>query len=56
MIEIARQEIRIHSQNVMGCLKFLIRYPGFWYNQTYEPFYVYNENEDRVYNEIYTDK
>ena len=51
---IAGQEIAIYSKNVMGCLKFLMVHPNFWHNQTYEPSYIYNENEQQVYNEIYT--
>ena len=35
-------KISIHLGNVIGCLKFLIDYPGFWYNQTYEPSHVFN--------------
>ena len=50
----ARQKIAIHLQNVMGCLKFLMAYPGFWHNKTYEPSRIYNENEQQVYNEMYT--
>ena len=49
-----RREIAIHLQNMVGCLKFLMRHPGFWHNQTFEPSYIYNENEKRVYNEMYT--
>ena len=30
-------------------------YTGFWKNQTYQPFHIYNQKEDQVYNEIYTD-
>ena len=29
-------------------------HPGFQHNQTYEPCRVYNQNEDRVYNEMHT--
>ena len=54
--EMARQEIAIHSQNVMGCLKFLMKHPGFWHNQTFEPSCIYNENEERVYNKMHTSK
>ena len=50
----ARREIAIHSQNVVGCLEFLMRHPGFRHNQTFEPSCVYNENEERVYNEMHT--
>ena len=52
--EMARQEIAIYSRNVMRCLKFLMRHPGFWHNQTFEPFCVYNDNDERVYNEMHT--
>ncbi len=54
VVRIARQEIAIHSRNVVGCLKFLMGHPGFWHNQIYEPSRIYNENERRVYNEIHT--
>ena len=30
--QMAGQEIAIHSQNVIGCLEFLMAYPGFWHN------------------------
>ena len=40
----------------MECLKFLIRHPGFWHNQTFEPSRVYNENEEQIYNEMHTGK
>ena len=29
LAEMARQEIAIYSQNVMGCLEFLMRHPDF---------------------------
>ena len=51
---IARQEIAIQSQNGLSCIKFLMGYLDFQYNQTYEPYRVYNQNEDRVYNEMHT--
>ena len=54
--EMAKREIAIHSQNVVGCLKFLMRYPGFRHNQIFELSRVYNENEERVYNEMHTGK
>lgn len=40
--------------NGIGWLKFFIVLLGFWHNQTYERFCVYNENEYQVYNEINT--
>ena len=52
----ARQEIVIQLQNVVRNLEFLIRHPGFWQNQTFEPSCVYNENEKPVYNEMYISK
>ena len=51
-----KQKITIHLQNVVSCLKFLIEYPGFWYNQTYELSHIYNENEQQVYNKMHTSK
>ena len=54
MAGMARQEIAIHLRNVVGCLEFLMRHPGFRHNQTFEPSRVYNENEERVYNEMHT--
>ena len=39
---------------MIGCLEFLISYPGFRNNQTYKPSCVFNENKHRVYNEILT--
>ena len=56
MARIARREIAIHLQNMVGYLKFLMRHPGFWHNQIFEPSHIYNENEERVYNEMYTVK
>ena len=50
----ARQEISIHSQNVIECLKFLIDHLGFQHNQTYEHFCVFNENKHQVYNKMHT--
>ncbi len=50
---IARQEIAIYSQNMFGCLKFLMKHPGFWYNQIYKPSRIYNENERQVYNKMH---
>ena len=52
----ARREIAIHLRNVVGCLEFLMKHPGFRHNQTFEPSYVYNENEERVYNKMHTGK
>ena len=46
MVEMAKREIAIYLQNFVGCLKFLMRHPSFWHNQTFEPFYVYNKNEE----------
>ena len=51
-----RREIAIHLQNMVTCLKFLMKYPGFWHNQTFESSCVYNENEEQVYNEMHTGK
>ena len=51
---IAGQEIAIQSRNVLSCIKFLMGHPGFQHNQTYEPCRVYNQNGDRVYNEMHT--
>ena len=56
MAVIARQVIAIHSQNVVECLEFLMRHPGFWHNQIFELSYIYSENKEQVYNEIYTGK
>lgn len=52
----AKQKIAIHLQNVIKYLEFLIKHPSFWYNQIYKPLYVYNENENRVYNKMYNGK
>ena len=52
--EIAGQEITIQSRNVLICIEFLMEHLGFQNNQTYEPYCVYNQNEDRVYNEMHT--
>ncbi len=50
----AGQEIAIHLRNMLGCLEFFMRHPGFRHNQIYEPSRIYNENEQRVYNEMHT--
>ena len=52
--EMAGQEISIHSQNVIGCLDFLIGYLSFYHNQTHKPSCVFNKNEHQIDNEIYT--
>lgn len=50
---IAGQEIPIQSQNIVSYIKFLIRHPGFQHYQNYEPYHVYNQIKDQVYNEMY---
>lgn len=52
----AEQEVAINLRNVIGCLKFLVKHPGFCHNQTYKPSYIYNENKDQVYNEMHIGK
>ncbi len=52
----ARQEIAIHPRNVVDCLEFFVGHPGFRHNQTYELSRIYNENDQRVYNEMHTGK
>lgn len=52
----ARQEIAIYSQNVVRCLKFLMRHPSFQHNQIYELFRIFNKNEQQVCNELHTDE
>lgn len=49
-----KQDIAIYSQNVIWYLKFLIRRPGFWHNQSYKLSCMYNKNKQQVYNEIHT--
>ena len=51
---ITGQEISIQLQNVLNCIKFLVEYPSFQHKQTYELYFVYNQNKDQVYNEMYT--
>ena len=41
---------------MVRCLKLLIKHPSFWYNQIFEPFYIYNDNEEQIYNEIHISK
>ena len=48
------QKISIHLQNVIGYLEFLMGHPSFWHNPIYKPFFVFNQNEYQVYNEMYT--
>ena len=54
--KMAWQEILIYSQNVIGCLEFLMGHLGFCHNQTYELSGIFNKNEHRVYNKMHTDK
>lgn len=54
--KISKQEIVIQLQNIVSCIKFFTSYFIFQYNQTYKPYYIYNQNEDQFYNEIYTRK
>lgn len=49
-------EISIYSQNMMGCLKFWMRYPAFWHNQKYEHSCIFNESGNRVFNEMHSGK
>lgn len=51
-----RQKDAISLQNMLGYLKFLMRYPGFQQNQIFEPSSVYNKNDELVYNEKHTNK
>lgn len=43
---IARQKIAIQLQNILNCIKFLIKYLDFQHNQTYKPCHVYNQNKN----------
>lgn len=45
----------IQSRNMIDCLGFFMRHPRFLQNPIYQPLYIYNQNEDQVYNEIYTE-
>ena len=51
-----RQKILIYLQNEIECFEFFISHSSFWYNQIYKLSRIYNENEHRVYNKIYTNK
>ena len=51
---VRRQSLMIQLQNVIDCLRFLMRYTDFWENQTYQLSHIYNQKEDQVYNEMYT--
>ena len=51
-----RQKISIYLHNVVGCLKFLMDHSRFWHNQIYKSFFVFNKNENIVYNKMHTDK
>lgn len=50
------QKISIYLQNVVSYLKFLMGQPGFQHNQIYKSYYIFNQSENRVYNEMYTNK
>ena len=52
--KILGQEIAIQSWNVLSCIEFLMGHPSFQHNQTYELCRIYNQNKDRVYNEMHT--
>lgn len=41
-----KEKILIYSQNVIDLLKFLMRYLGFWYNEIYETFCIFNDNKN----------
>ena len=47
------QEIAIQLQNILNYIKFLMGHLSFQHNQTYEPSHIYNQNKDRVYNEMH---
>lgn len=40
---------------MVSSVKFLMVYPNIQYNQIYKLYYIYNQNDNQVYNEIYTD-
>lgn len=52
----AGQKIATQSQNMIECLEFFMTHPGFSYNQTYKPLYIYNENEHQVSNKMHIGK
>ena len=52
----ARQEMAINLENIMGYLKLLMAYPYFWDNQIYKPSCIYDDNKQQVYNIIYIGK
>ena len=39
---------------MIHCLRFFIEYPDFQENQTYQLSHIYNQNDDRIYNKMYT--
>lgn len=49
----AKQKLTIYPQQVIDYLRFLIRHPEFEYNQTYQPFYIYNQTDYYIYNKMY---
>ena len=51
---IAGHNLTIQSRNVIDCLRFFMGHPGFWENQIYQPSCIYNQKDDRVYNEMHT--
>lgn len=56
IIKIPGEEILIHLQNIVGCLKILIKYLGFGYNQIYEPSCIFYKNKTWVYNKMHISK
>ena len=54
MAQMAEQEIVIYLRNMIGCFEFLMADPVFWHNQTYKPCYIYNRDEQKVYNKMLT--
>lgn len=51
--EIISQEIAIQLENIIYYMEFFIGYQGFLYNQIYKAYYVYNQNDYRVYNKMH---
>ena len=39
---------------MIDCLRCFIGHPGFCKNLTYQPSCIYNQNDNRIYNKIYT--
>lgn len=51
--KIVSQNLSIQSRNMINCLGFFMGHLGIQENQIYQSSYIYNQNDDWVYNEMH---